>query len=50
MHIVDLPISFLIIFPKKITRDLCKDLATKNLIIELFYNIKISKKPEYTAL
>lgn len=44
---VDPPISFLIIFPKKIMRDLCKDLATRILIIELFYNIKISRKPEY---
>lgn len=50
MHGVDLPISFLIIFPKKIMRDLCKDLATRILIIELFYNIKISKKPEYIAM
>lgn len=46
VHIVDLPISFLIIFPKKITRGLRKDLATRILIVELFYNIKISKNPE----
>lgn len=51
VHIVDLPISFLIIFPKKITRGLCKDWATRTLIVELFYNIKkINKPPEYTAI
>lgn len=49
VNIVDLPISFRIIFPKKITRDLWKDLATRILTVELFYNIK-SKKPEYTAI
>lgn len=39
VHIVDLPIWFLITFPKKITRDLCKDFATRTHIME-FYNIK----------
>lgn len=50
VHIVDLTVSFPIIFPKKITRDLCKDLATRILIVELFYKSKISKNPEHTAI
>lgn len=43
VHLVDLPISFLVIFPKKTSRYLCKDLATRILIVELFYNIKKAK-------
>lgn len=44
VQFVDLPISFLISFPKKITGDLSKDLATRLLTVELFYNI--NKKQE----